>query len=146
MAVDIGFYFATREVAQRCGKISNRYVIQDGRFVLDNSDLANIRLTSEEFLNGLQGVEGVDKDTAMEAIRKNGYKMGDEEGVAPIESDVAEVNESVSGENEEQAPLSENEEIENSQDEGEYEVDNQSLQNEGEQEKENQETEENTEE
>ena len=74
--VDIAFYFATREIAERCGKTQNRFVITDGRYVLDNADLDSIRLTSDEYITGLQGIERVDKETALAAIKANGSKMG----------------------------------------------------------------------
>jgi hypothetical protein len=37
--------------------------------------LARIRLTSEEFINGLQGIESVGADEAKLLIAKGGYNM-----------------------------------------------------------------------
>lgn len=74
--VDIAFYLVTEEIARRSGVIDSRYRTADGRFVLDNKDLSRIRLASEEFINGLSGVEMVSKEQAMILIKENNYAKG----------------------------------------------------------------------
>lgn len=75
MPIDTAFYLATEDVTRRCRLLGQRYITQDGRYVLDNKDLARIRLTSEEFINGLQGIESVGADEAKLLIAKGGYNM-----------------------------------------------------------------------
>lgn len=74
--VDVAFYLATEEIARRSGVMQSRYRVPDGRILLDNKDLSNIRLTTEEYLHGLSGIEQIDKNDAMALVRKNGYVMG----------------------------------------------------------------------
>lgn len=94
--VDVTFYLVTQEIAQRSGVIESRYRIKDGRFVLDNKDLSYIRLTPDEYIDGLKGVEKVSKNEAMLLIEENGYKMGIEKPIVvpeqPQVEDAAEEN------------------------------------------------------
>ena len=63
-------------VAQRTGMIHARYRTADGRFIVDNKDLARVRLLSSEFVTGLQGVEQIDDTEAQRLIRLGGHRMG----------------------------------------------------------------------
>lgn len=76
MALDTALYLVTKDIATRSGLIDSRYRIADGRFVLDNKDLSRVRFTTDEYINGLQGVEKVDDATAKTLIAQNGYQMG----------------------------------------------------------------------
>lgn len=76
MALDAAFYFVTKEIAIRSGLVQSRYRIADGRFVLDNKDLSHVRFTTDEYINGLDGVEKTDYETAQTKIAENGYQMG----------------------------------------------------------------------
>lgn len=77
-------YLVTREVALRTGSIQYKYRTEDGRFIVDYRTLSRIRLTGDELLNGLKGVEAITKDEAKTLIAKGGYKMGDSEEATPI--------------------------------------------------------------
>lgn len=79
MALDSAIYFVTKDIAIRSGVIQSRYRIADGRFVLDNKDLSRVRFTTDEYINGLEGVEKTDYQTAQTMIAANGYQMGLEE-------------------------------------------------------------------
>lgn len=76
MALDSAVYFVTKEIAIRSGLVDSRYRIADGRFVLDNKDLSHVRFTTDEYINGLDGVEKTDNETAQTKIAKNGYQIG----------------------------------------------------------------------
>lgn len=93
MALDTATYLVTRTIAIRSGLIESRYRIADGRFVLDNKDLQRVRLTSEEYITGLQGVEKVSEEEARTLIARNGYKMGDGAPVSNTQSVQQEVPE-----------------------------------------------------
>lgn len=71
--VDIAYYLVTKEIAKRCNLIGHRYVAKDGRFILDNNDLSRMRLTTEEFINGIVGAEMISHETARELIAENGH-------------------------------------------------------------------------
>ena len=85
MALDTATYLVTREIAMRSGVINSRYRIADGRFVLSNKDLALVRLTSDEFLTGLQGVERVSEGDAQRLIAENKFQRGLGNVSVPIE-------------------------------------------------------------
>ena len=80
-------YLVTKEVALRTGSIQYKYRTEDGRFIVDYRTLSRIRLTGDEILNGLKGVEEITKDEAKTLIAKGGYKMGDSEESTPIEQE-----------------------------------------------------------
>lgn len=80
-------YLVTRDVALRTGSIQYKYRTEDGRFIVDYRTLSRIRLTSDELLNGLKGVEEITKEEAKTLIAKGGYKMGDSEESTPIEQE-----------------------------------------------------------
>lgn len=83
-------YLVTREVALRTGSIQYKYRTEDGRFIVDYRTLSRIRLTGDEILNGLKGVESITKDEAKTLIAKGGYKMGDSEEATPIVEETTE--------------------------------------------------------
>lgn len=74
--VEIAFYLVSEEIARRAGVINSRYRTQDGRYVLDDKDLSYIRLTPDEYISGLKGVERVTKKEAMTEIQKENYQIG----------------------------------------------------------------------
>ena len=98
--VESAFYLVTKDVAMRSGVIKERYRIKDGRFVLDNKDLARIRFRPDEYIDGLKGVEKVDIQTAKRLIAENGYQMGVE--TSNVGNDVAEETNNETNENEEE--------------------------------------------
>ena len=77
--VEIAFYLVSEEIARRAGVINSRYRTQDGRYVLDDKDLSYIRLTPDEYISGLKGVERVTKKEAMTEIQKENYQIGVEQ-------------------------------------------------------------------
>ena len=76
MALDTAFYLVTKEIAIRSGLIDVRYRTLDNRFILDSKDLSRGRLTTDEYVNGLDGVEKITEDEAQTLIAKGGYKKG----------------------------------------------------------------------
>lgn len=124
--VDIAFYLVTEEIARRSGVIDSKYRTVDGRFILDNKDLSHIRFTSDEYINGLAGVEKITKNEAMYLIQQNNYAMGlpanaqpavvvEEETLAETESEAAQTEEN----NEvEQQPTEEEETAQNEENGG----------------------------
>ena len=82
MALDAAVFLVTREIALRSGLLESRYRIADGRFVLDTKDLSRVRFSSNEYINGLSGVERVSEAEAQALISQNGYVMGDK-GLEP---------------------------------------------------------------
>ena len=75
--IDVQNYVVTREIALRTGDIRFKYRTEDGRFIVDNRTLAKIRFTSDEIVNGLDGVEKITDEEAKTLIARGGYKMGD---------------------------------------------------------------------
>ena len=82
--MDSATYLVTQEIAERSGLIDTRYRIADGRFVLNDRDLARVRFTPDEYISGLQGVEKVSTQEAELLIARNNYTMGLNDVVAPI--------------------------------------------------------------
>ena len=80
MAVDVQNYVVTREIALRTGDIENKYRTKDGRFIVDNRTLSKIKFTSDEIVNGLEGVEKITEQEAETMIAQGEYKMGDIKG------------------------------------------------------------------
>ena len=68
-------YLVTKEIAERSGLLGSRYMISDGRYVLNDRDLARVRLSADEYINGLKGAEKVDSNLAKNLIRQNGFKF-----------------------------------------------------------------------
>lgn len=69
-------YLVSATIAERSGLIASRYRIADGRYVLNDRDLARVRLTADEYINGLQGVSKVTSAEAQTLIAANNYQMG----------------------------------------------------------------------
>lgn len=85
--IDVQNYVVTREIALRTGDIRFKYRTKDGRFIVDNRTLAKIRFTSDEIVNGLDGVEKITEEEAKTLIARGGYKMGDtEEDAVDVEN------------------------------------------------------------
>jgi len=96
--MDYGVYLASQDIAVRSGVARARYRIADGRFVLDSKDLSRVRLTSQEYITGLQGVERTDEETARALIAQNGHQMG-----LPADNSADEVENLHEGEDDRQA-------------------------------------------
>ena len=93
--VDSQDFLVTRDVALRTGEIQYKYRTADGRFIVDARTLSRIRFTSEEIINGLQGIEKITHEEAETLIAKNNYQMGDDVvaetvGVTKIDAPVVE--------------------------------------------------------
>ena len=82
--IDIAFYLVTKDIAQRAGLVWERYTAPDGRYILDNKDLARIRFTTDEYVSGLQGVEKITQAQAKTLIAQGGYNMGEKNNVAEV--------------------------------------------------------------
>ena len=92
--IDVQNYVVTREIALRTGDIRFKYRTNDGRFIVDNRTLAKIRFTSDEIVNGLDGVEKITEEEAKTLIARGGYKMGDaEEDAVDVENTEETTNE-----------------------------------------------------
>lgn len=76
MAMDIAFYKVTEDIAVRSGLIEERYRTVDMHWILDNKDLSRVRFTTDEYINGLKGVEKITESEAQSFISEGGYKMG----------------------------------------------------------------------
>lgn len=74
-------YVASRDIAERSGMIASRYRTKDGRFILNNRDLSRIRLTADEYVTGLAGVEIVSESEADRLINEGDYRLGTEDSV-----------------------------------------------------------------
>lgn len=74
--IDAANYLVTEEIAIRSGMVDSRYRIADGRFVLNNRDLNRVRFRTDEYINGLAGVEKVSEEEARTLIARNGYRLG----------------------------------------------------------------------
>lgn len=98
--IDIAFYLVTKDIAQRAGLVGERYIAPDGRYILDNKDLARIRFTTDEYISGLQGVEKITQAQAKTLIAQGGYNMGEKNNVAEVATE--ETNEEETIENNEQ--------------------------------------------
>lgn len=66
----------SRAIAERTGRINSRYRTRDGRYIIDNNDLKRLRLTAEEYITGLKGVERIDDTEAKRLIALGGRAMG----------------------------------------------------------------------
>lgn len=100
MALETAFYLVTEEVAIRSGLVESRHRTQDGRFVLNNRDLSRIRFSTDEYVNGLEGVEKITKEQAKKLIRENNYAMGFASGKSNenVNAEVENENENVNTE------------------------------------------------
>lgn len=77
--IDVQDYLVTRDIALRTGSIQYKYRTADGQFIVDNRTLSKIKLTSDEFINGLQGIKKISKEEAKTLIAQNDFQMGDTE-------------------------------------------------------------------
>ena len=80
--LEIAFYKVTESIAQRSGLILERYRTKDMNWILDNKDLARIRFTPDEYIDGLTGVVKITEKQASDLIAENNYQMG-YEGLEP---------------------------------------------------------------
>lgn len=103
MATNLSFYIVPKDVALRTGDISNCYKTDDGRYVMDSRQLQRIRLTGDEYLTGLQGVELIDRNEALTLIAKGGYTTDS------TEEETASATEGEGGQADEQAPAEDSE-------------------------------------
>lgn len=69
-------YLVTREIAERSGVIESRYRTTDNRFILNDRDLARVRFSVDEYVDGLSGVEKISSQEAKTLIAKNKYQLG----------------------------------------------------------------------
>ena len=74
-------YSVSADIARRSGVISSRYRTEDGRFLLSERDLQNMRfrMTADEFVHGLDA-KLVSDEEMQELIRKGGYQLGEKAG------------------------------------------------------------------
>ena len=86
MATNLSFYIVSRDVALRTGDIGNCYKTADGRYVMDSRRLQRIRLTGDEYINGLDGIELVSRNEALTLIAQGGYNTDDIEMESPDEA------------------------------------------------------------
>ena len=74
--IDVAFYLVSESIARRSGAIASKYRTKNNKYILDNKDLARIRLTSEEYVHGLD-IEMITLEQAKELIAENRYAMGE---------------------------------------------------------------------
>lgn len=74
--MDAATYLVSEDIARRSGLIDSRYRIADGRFVLNDRDLACIRFTTDEYISGLPGVEKTTSEEAQTLIAQNNFQLG----------------------------------------------------------------------
>ena len=74
--MDAATYLVSEDIARRSGLIDSRYRIADGRFVLNDRDLARIRFTTDEYVSGLPGVEKTTSEEAQTLIAQNNFQLG----------------------------------------------------------------------
>lgn len=86
--LDTAIYIVERDIARRSGLLASRYRTADGRFVLNNRDLARVRMTAEEYVTGLQGIEKVTHEEARTLIARGGFKMGDADYPTEMEEEL----------------------------------------------------------
>lgn len=81
--LDTAIYLCTADIARRSGVINSRYRTTDGRYILYDKDLARIQFTTDEYLNGLKGIEKITTDQALRLIKDNHSSLG--EDTTPVE-------------------------------------------------------------
>lgn len=72
--IDSSVFLATEEVARRAGVYETAYIVEDGRFVVDRQDIRRIRLTGDEMLTGIAGIERITEQQAERLISENKYR------------------------------------------------------------------------
>ena len=111
MAVMNQQYLAGEDIAQRAGVLETAYMTEDGRFVLDVTDLKRVRLLPEEYITGLD-VEPISKEEAQVLISENHYRRyGD------AEKEETEETEETLSEEEAEAPAEAEDETEEEEEE-----------------------------
>lgn len=75
--IDSANYLVSKDIAERSGKIAERYRTNDGRYILSSRDLAAIRLTADEYATGLKGIEKITIEQAKTLVARGGYKKGE---------------------------------------------------------------------
>lgn len=88
MAVDIAFYKVVKEIAIRSGLIEERYRTKDNHYILDNKDLSRVRFTTDEYINGLSGVERIPDNEVETLIAEGGYKFGYDDLIEDKETNI----------------------------------------------------------
>ena len=90
--IEIAYYLVSKDIAKRCGVENQRYRTGDDRYIVDNKDLARVRFTVDEYVNGLQGIEKITEEEARDIIRRNQSVLGAEEKPSsqPINEEVQE--------------------------------------------------------
>lgn len=106
--MDAATYLVSEDIARRSGLIDSRYRIADGRFVLNDRDLARIRFTTDEYISGLPGVEKTTSEEARILIAQNNYQLGPAQ--EPAEEETPAEEEPVEETPAEETPAEENEE------------------------------------
>lgn len=78
MALETAIYLVSEEIARRSGLTGSRYRTEDGRYLLNDRDLSRVRLTTEEYVSGLRGVEKISVQEAKTLMRQNNFAIGGE--------------------------------------------------------------------
>lgn len=74
--IEIAYYLVIKDIAKRCGVENQRYRTGDDRYIVDNKDLARVRFSPDEYVNGLQGIEKITEEEARDIIRRNRSVLG----------------------------------------------------------------------
>ena len=69
--LDKATYLVDKTIAEKSGLVGSRYIVADGRYVLNNRDLDRVVLTEEE----RSGLTRVTTAEAKTLIRQNNYKL-----------------------------------------------------------------------
>jgi len=84
-------YLVTEEVARRAGVQDTAYVTADGRYVIDLADFKRLRMTAEEYITGVAGVERITAEESRVLVMENGYRRAAdtaaEDGAGSTETD-----------------------------------------------------------
>lgn len=71
----VQLYLASASVAERTGFRKQRYVTKDGKYIVNERDLRNVRLTADEYSKGLD-VTPITKEEARKLEEENNFLMG----------------------------------------------------------------------
>ena len=77
--VDNKKFVVSKEIALRTGMFEYKYRTADGRYVIDERTLNRVRLTPDELMHGIQGIEEVTDQEAQTLIAEGGFLTGDKE-------------------------------------------------------------------
>ena len=81
-------FSVSEEIAKRAGLYGLRYMTEEGRVLLSESDMRRIRLEPDEYVHGMDAIE-VTGDEAKALIAANGYrKLPDEEAQDAPEEEI----------------------------------------------------------